>query len=186
MHAISPELLARHDYKIPNFIASSIETIDFAVLAERGITHVLVDVDNTLVSFGRARLHLGAVRHLRAARQQHLIETLAIATNSRRRLTAIADALEPTAVFQPRGLMMKPRRGYYEYILRQLGCRPETTVMIGDKLVQDVWGARRAGLTTILVKPVGQDLWLDRICAVRWREKRLLRGYLPRHHEHWF
>ena len=186
MHVIAPELLAQHDYKIPDYIASSVQTVDFEVLAQRGIRHVLVDVDNTLVSFGGSRLGAEEIRHLRQARRQGLIETLALVTNSWRNLSGITAALAPTRVFQPHGLLFKPRQAYYLSVLRALGCRPEETVMIGDRLVQDIWGARRAGLATVLVKPLGQDLWIDRLLATRWHERRLLRHYLPHHPEHWF
>ena len=33
--------------------------------------------------------------------------------------------------------------------------KPEYTAMVGDKLLTDVWGAWRCGITAILVKPVG-------------------------------
>lgn len=186
MHIITPDLLAQHDFKIPDYIASSVQAIDFEVLAQRGIRYVLVDVDNTLVSFGGSRLQVGAVRHLREARRQGMFKTLVLVTNSWRNLSGITAALQPTRVFQPHGLLFKPRKAYYLNVLHTLDCQPQEAVMIGDRLVQDIWGARRAGLTTILVKPLGRDLWLDRLLATRWHEKRLLRRYLPHHPEHWF
>ena len=186
MHVIAPELLAKHDFMIPDYIASSVQTIDFEVLAQRGIRYVLVDVDNTLVSFGGSHLQLGAVRQLRLARRKGTIKTLALVTNSWRNLSGITAALEPTFVFQPHGLLFKPRAAYYLSVLKALKCQPGEAVMIGDRLIQDIWGARRAGLTTILVKPLGHDAWFDRPLATRWFEKRLLRTNLPKHPEHWF
>jgi HAD superfamily phosphatase (TIGR01668 family) len=186
MHVIPSVLLKRHDYKIPDFIAASISEIDFKVLWQHGLTTVLIDVDNTLVSFGAHEIHSSAASYLEAARRKGYIKTLAIASNSRRDISHITAALKPEAVFQPRGLCYKPFRSYYQHILRQLGAQPEETLMIGDRLIQDVWGARRSAITAVLVKPLGRDLWLDKVIFTRWREKRLLRRYLPHHKEHWF
>jgi len=186
MHVIPSVLLKRHDYKIPDFIASSVSEIDFKVLWQHGLTTVLVDVDNTLVSFGARELHSSAALYLEEARKKGYIKTFAIASNSRRDIGHISAVLKPDAVFQPRGLSYKPFRSYYRRVLRELGANPEQTLMIGDRLIQDVWGARRSGIKAVLVKPLGRDLWLDRLILTRWRERRLLRSYLPHHREHWF
>jgi HAD superfamily phosphatase (TIGR01668 family) len=186
VHVIPSALLKRHDYKIPHYIAASVRDIDFKLLSERGLTTVLIDVDNTLVSFGARVLHSSAVPALQEARDKGYIKTLAIASNSRRDISHIVRALRPDAVFQPIGLVYKPRRAYYRRVLTLLRVEPGQSVMIGDRLIQDVWGARRAGLATVLVKPLGRDLWVDGLLGTRWRERRILRSYLPNHPEHWF
>ena len=35
-----------------------------------------------------------------------------------------------------------------------MGTKEESTVFIGDQLFTDVWGAKRAGIPNILVKPI--------------------------------
>lgn len=45
----------------------------------------------------------------------------------------------------------KPERLLYEIALQRLGCAPERTAMLGDRLDTDIIGAQRAGLKTILV-----------------------------------
>ncbi len=186
MHVISSTLLERHDYKIPDFIATSVKDIDFKVLWQHGLTTVLIDIDNTLVSFGAHELHSHAAPYLEEARKRGYIKTLAIASNSRRDIGHIIEALKPDAVFQPHGLSYKPFRSYFQHALNSLNAHPEQTLMIGDRLIQDVWGARRSVIKAVLVKPLGRDLWLDKLILTRWRERRILRRYLPHHREHWF
>ncbi len=35
-----------------------------------------------------------------------------------------------------------------------MGTAPESTLFVGDQLFTDVWGAKRAGIVTYLVKPI--------------------------------
>jgi uncharacterized protein len=186
MHTIPTAILERFDHKVPNYIASSLWEVDFERLYDAGIRHLALDIDNTLVSFGERQLHSRVGEVLDRARQAGLIQSLSLATNSRRDISHIVNALQPDHTFQPRGLIMKPLPAYYERVLERLGADAPSVVMIGDKLIQDVWGARKVGMSAVLVKPVGRDFWLDRMFAIRLREKRLLRTYLPHHPEHWF
>ena len=38
--------------------------------------------------------------------------------------------------------------------MRKIGTNKKTTVLIGDQLFTDVWGAKRVGIRNILVKPI--------------------------------
>ena len=35
-----------------------------------------------------------------------------------------------------------------------MGTSPESTLFVGDQLFTDVWGAKRAGIVSYLVKPI--------------------------------
>lgn len=48
-------------------------------------------------------------------------------------------------------LVGKPSRTYFEHALKRFGMRPESTVMVGDRLDSDIAGGHRAGLRTVLV-----------------------------------
>jgi HAD superfamily phosphatase (TIGR01668 family) len=186
MHRIPPNILARHSRLIPNYITPSVAEIDFEALAEVGLKNVFIDVDNTLASYGENNLAPRTVAVINAARLAGFIDTLTLASNTRRNLDVIVQQLSPTLVVQSSGLRVKPRRGFFDYALNATGSQSSTSVMIGDKLIQDIWGARRAGMTTVLVKPLGQDFILDRIFSLRAQERWLLARSLPRHPEHWF
>lgn len=47
----------------------------------------------------------------------------------------------------------KPHAAIFEYALSRVGVRPEEALFVGDKLRNDVWGARRVGMKTVLRKP---------------------------------
>ena len=38
--------------------------------------------------------------------------------------------------------------------MRIMGTTPENTLFVGDQLFTDVWGAKKAGIVTFLVRPI--------------------------------
>ena len=48
----------------------------------------------------------------------------------------------------------KPKPGGFRRAMEQMGCTPEQTAIVGDQLFTDVYGANRAGIYGILVKPI--------------------------------
>ncbi len=48
----------------------------------------------------------------------------------------------------------KPAGKGYFAAMEMMGTEPATTVFVGDQLFTDVWGAKRAGILTYLVKPI--------------------------------
>jgi uncharacterized protein len=56
----------------------------------------------------------------------------------------------------------KPKTHGYARLIALLRSSPAQTVMIGDQLFTDIWGAKRTGLYAILVAPVSpasDSLW---------------------------
>jgi len=60
-------------------------------------------------------------------------------------------AMIEAASGQPPTIIGKPKRGMFEAALRQLGARPEETLMIGDRIGTDIAGAQALGINTALV-----------------------------------
>jgi uncharacterized protein len=155
----------------------SVLDVDFAALASSGVRGVLLDVDNTLVRPGGAHVPRAFVEHLHHAREVH-IERWALASNARRDLSPVVDAIGIDTV--KAGLLIaKPRRRYYRRALARLGLPPEEVAMIGDKALHDVFPAARMGLRTILVRPAWPDLLVDRILMRRGREARFFDAQSP-------
>ncbi len=48
--------------------------------------------------------------------------------------------------------MFKPDIGFFEYALRKAGCEPSEAVMIGDRLDNDVYPAKKLGMITVRIK----------------------------------
>ena len=48
----------------------------------------------------------------------------------------------------------KPGRKNYIKAMEEMGTNPGNTLFVGDQLFTDVWGAKRCGIYSILVKPI--------------------------------
>jgi HAD superfamily phosphatase (TIGR01668 family) len=174
-----------HLSKVPNYIAPGILAIDYDHLFANGIKHLVFDVDNTLVSFGEPALDPAVQTFLLELKNRPEVCCVRLASNSIRDLARIKEPLD-VPVIQPRPLSFKPLPAFYHRVLQNIHDQPGAVAMIGDKLIQDVWGGNYVGMTTILVQPLGRDNLLDRLLLTRLHERRLLRKYLPRHIETWF
>ena len=60
-------------------------------------------------------------------------------------------AMIEAATGQTPTIIGKPKRGMFEAALRQIGARPEETLMIGDRIGTDIAGAQALGINTALV-----------------------------------
>jgi hypothetical protein len=147
----------------PAFTADSILDIDAATLLDAGITHLIFDLDQTLVP-RRSNILTPAYRqHL--ANLQRAGLTILIGTNSRRDITELSRLLG-VPVIRPVWFSVKPRSSFYARLLRETGTTAEHLAMAGDHILNDVIGPNRAGFTTILVRALTQ------------RPTPLQRGYL--------
>jgi 4-nitrophenyl phosphatase len=65
-------------------------------------------------------------------------------------MLAAASGVTPTAVGKPEPIL-------YELAIAQMGARPATTAAVGDRVMTDIVGGKRAGLTTICVLTGASD-----------------------------
>jgi putative hydrolase of the HAD superfamily len=71
------------------------------------------------------------------------------------------------AIFSWQAGIMKPEAGIYALALEKLGTAPGNCLYAGDGGHGELEGARRAGLSTVLTVEYIQDLWPERIPALR-------------------
>ena len=138
----------------PDQIADSILDLDPAALRAEGVRAALLDIDNTLAAWNSLEVR-DDIRQWLTAAQEHL--TLCLLSNSSKtgrmgKLRAML-GIEVIQGF-PVG---KPWPVAYRRALAVTGTSPAETVMIGDQLLTDVFGANLQGLRTILVRPLGTN-----------------------------
>lgn len=132
----------------PDEYVNSAYEIDYEGLYEKGYRGVVYDIDNTLVPHGAP-----ADERSRAL-MQRLSETgykkMLISNNKEPRVKPFGDALKTDYIYKAG----KPCQKNYKKAMELMGTTPEQTLFVGDQLFTDVWGAKKAGMTTYLVKPI--------------------------------
>lgn len=111
---------------------------------------MLADLDNTLIPYGEA-LPDEDLRRWLADLNAHGV-TLFLLSNSRKATRApnFASALGIDYLCHAG----KPKVGGYRAAMERCGAAPEHCAMVGDQIFTDTLGANRAGIRSILVKPI--------------------------------
>ena len=121
-------------------------TIDFNELYKSGKRGILFDIDNTLVGHGKPvdKRALELFETLKGIG----FKTCLISNNNDERVKPFADAVGAYYVAKAG----KPgKRGYLAGV-SEMGISKSEAVFIGDQIFTDVWGARRAGIYSIMVR----------------------------------
>ena len=133
-----------------DYLADNIYDITGEALARRGIRLLLADLDNTLAPYG-VPLPDERLRAWRDELKEHGV-TLFILSNNRHesRPRIFAQALDVPYI----GHAGKPKTPSFFAAMERVGAAREQTAIIGDQIFTDVLGGNRAGVATILVRPI--------------------------------
>ena len=140
----------------PDFIIQTILDLDPRQLHTAGITHIVFDLDYTLIPTKNSVVEKEYVDHLITLKQDGF--TLLLGSNATRNIGAVLDLLDIPAVTAER-LKRKPFSVFYRRVIRLAGVSPHYIVMVGDHVLNDIVGGNRAGMTTILVSGLHGKLW---------------------------
>ena len=131
----------------PGTIITSVYELDWKELSKK-YDGVIFDIDNTLVPHGAPADEAAVELFTRIHRLG--MRTMLVSNNGEARVKPFAQKVNTEYVCKAG----KPRKGGYEEAMRRMGTTAENTLFIGDQIFTDVWGANRAGIYSILVKPI--------------------------------
>ena len=132
----------------PDEWIDSTYNIDFEKMYERGFRGVIFDIDNTLVPHG-APADERAEELFRRLREIG-IDSVLLSNNDHDRVDMFNRNIG-THVLCKAG---KPSPKGYRKAMEMMGTGPRSTFVVGDQLFTDMWGAEKAGLYRILVRPI--------------------------------
>lgn len=132
----------------PGKYTASAYEIPYGDFYKKGVRGVIFDVDNTLVPHGapaddRARALFKELREMG-------MRTCLMSNNKEPRVASFAGEVGSGYLFKAG----KPRRRGYERAMSQMGTMRETTLFVGDQIFTDIYGANRAGIRSVLVRPI--------------------------------
>ena len=132
----------------PKEWVSSTYGIDWESWQKKGIRGVIFDIDNTLVPHGEPADER-AVRLFKRLKEIGFSCCL-ISNNQEPRVKMFNEKIQVDYVYNAH----KPSTRNYLKAMGMMGTDQDTTVFVGDQLFTDVWGAKRSGIPSILVKPI--------------------------------
>ena len=158
------------DMFFPDKYVASTYVIDFEQLYSEGYRGLIFDIDNTLVPHGapadqRARTLFERLKKLG-------FRCCLISNNQEPRVKMFNQDIQVDYVYDAH----KPSTKNYVKAMEIMGTDRENSLFIGDQLFTDVWGAKRAGIHNILVKPIHPKEEIQ-IVLKRYLEKIVLYFY---------
>ncbi len=136
---------------LPDYLVDSVLSLTPKLFKDLGITHLIFDIDETLVPKRGMVLTDKYRKHIVNLRKSGL--KIYIGSNAWRDLSPIAKSIGATVV-RPTKFSFKPFQSYFRRITKTMNASPKHAAMIGDRILNDVIGANRAGFTTFLVDAI--------------------------------
>ena len=132
----------------PDQYLASTYVIDFEKLYEKGFRGLIFDIDNTLVPHNAPADDRAVALFERLKRIGY--RCCLISNNQEPRVKMFNEKIQVDYVYNAH----KPSTKNYIRAMEIMGTDRSNTLFIGDQLFTDVWGAKRAGIPNILVKPL--------------------------------
>lgn len=143
----------------PDEYRASVWEIDYTALWQRGIRGIILDIDNTLLPYYVPEPDAALVRHIQEL-QGSGFKAYIVSNGKSERVARFNQKLKLPYVCHA----SKPSRKGFDKAMRDMMLSPEQIVVIGDQIFTDVWGGRRMGMYTVLVRQVSpKDEWITAI-----------------------
>ena len=157
----------------PDLYYRSVLDIDLAALAEKGVTTLLLDLDNTLLprDSGVVPDDIKAWADGLAASG---FTACLVSNNWHERVVRVAGELG----FELVSKAVKPLPFAFWAALRRAGSTRRTAAVVGDQMFTDVLGGKLTGIMTVLVCPMS-EADLPHTLFLRRIERVLLAGRTP-------
>lgn len=136
------------DMFFPDRYVASTYVIDFEQLYDEGFRGLIFDIDNTLVPHGAPADGRAVALFDRLKRIG--FRCCLISNNQEPRVKMFNRDIQVDYVYDAH----KPSTKNYVRAMEIMETDRSNTLFIGDQLFTDVWGAKRAGIRNILVKPI--------------------------------
>lgn len=133
----------------PALIVDKVQEIDIDAVVRKGIRGLILDIDNTLVPQHVAEADENALEWIGKIKEAGL-KACIVSNATKKRVVRFNEKLKLYAIHRA----LKPGTRAFRKAMRLMDLKPEQTAVIGDQIFTDVYGGNRAGLYTILVKPI--------------------------------
>ncbi|AGG63834.1 HAD superfamily hydrolase [Streptococcus suis SC070731] len=160
---------------MPDFALEKAYDVTVESLKKHGIKVVFVDLDNTLIAWNNPD-GTPEMRQWLHDLQDAGIPVVVVSNNKYER---VKRAVEKFGI-EFEAFALKPFTFGINRALKRFDVQPYEVIMIGDQLMTDIRAAKRAGLKSVLVKPL---IKTDSINTQinRWRERRTMKKIIAKY-----
>jgi len=135
----------------PDQTVDSVCNISLKELMGRGISNIIIDLDNTLIPWGEETIIPEIYQWVKAGQEMGL-KFCIVSNGSFKRICHFASQF---------GMLAAPKRGKplsraFKSAMIALGGNQHNTAVIGDQIFTDIFGGNRLNLYTILVEPISK------------------------------
>ncbi|MCR4434236.1 MAG: YqeG family HAD IIIA-type phosphatase [Clostridiales bacterium] len=151
----------------PGFTTEKVQDIDLDLLRSHNIKGLILDIDNTLVPNHVKDADENVIRWIERIKNSGF-KVCIVSNASKKRVVRFNERLKLYAIHRA----SKPGTAAFKKAQKLMGIEPGETAVVGDQIFTDVFGGNRAGMYTILVKPI------DRREQPLTRVKRVAEGFV--------
>lgn len=160
---------------MPDFALEKVYDVTVESLKKHGIKVVFVDLDNTLIAWNNPD-GTPEMRQWLHDLQDAGIPVVVVSNNKYER---VKRAVEKFGI-EFEAFALKPFTFGINRALKRFEVQPYEVIMIGDQLMTDIRAAKRAGLKSVLVKPLIQTDSINTQIN-RWRERRTMKKIIAKY-----
>ena len=132
----------------PDEYVKSIVDYDFKEAYNKGKRSILFDIDNTIVPHGAPADD--KAKELFDSLKSMGFKLCAVSNNKEPRVRSFCESVNVPYVYKAG----KPKKDGYERAMSLCGSDKNSTLFFGDQIFTDIIGAKRAGIYSILVRPI--------------------------------
>ena len=155
----------------PKSYLEKITDIDMKFLQEHNIKGLLIDIDNTILTY-EGKIVDNLDKWAKELKQNGIKICILSNTNSKEKARKMAEILDSEYIY----FAKKPLKCGFKKAQKNLGLENKNIAVIGDQILTDVLGANRCDMYSILVKPLHEkDIFITKINRII--EKQILKNY---------
>ncbi len=152
----------------PDYVVNGIVDLDPDQLSELNVENLLFDFDNTIVGFGEQprKPQLNALRRLGRAGFNMFVVTNAHTSRLPVVIDSVKTVIPPGKIITPESctssriksiIAEKPSPAMINYTLGEYSLTAADTLLVGDRIFNDILAGNRAGVKTALVPSLGKE-----------------------------
>lgn len=137
---------------LPSYIIDNVADLGENFYSKHNIKAVIFDIDNTLVCHKEMTPPENVIEYFEFLKSIG-IKYAIVSNNNKERVSSFCRNLDIPYYYKA----LKPRKKYLKKALNDLGEKRENTLLVGDQLFTDIYGANKMGFLSVMVNALGED-----------------------------